>query len=154
MKFTIEARSVDYKSMVVEADSFDEAEDIYNEADGSEFHDSGFGDWELDAITCEDTGETVDYNLAGGRSMDCFDEMAEDLANYEQAEDGRYQRDLVREPDDVPGSELGRYEIVFDLSAQRYYCFCDAVNMNEALGQFFRAHRHIPYSLIVDHVEV
>ena len=80
--------------------------------------------------------------------------LAEDTANYELAEDGCFQLDLNREPDDIPGNELGRYEIVFELSNRRYYCFCDAVNMDEALGQFFRAHRHIPYSLIVDHVEV
>ena len=86
--------------------------------------------------------------------MDWFDEMVEDLAKYKPTGDGSYQRDLIREPDNALAIELARYEIIFEIAHRRYYCFCDAVNMDEALGQFFREHRQIPYSLIVDHVEV
>lgn len=61
---------------------------------------------------------------------------------------------MNREPDDVPGNELGRYEIVFKVHEDHYYCFADAVNMDEALGQFFKHHPNITYGMVVDHMEV
>lgn len=73
-----------------------------------------------------------------------------ELRNYD--EDHEY--DMNREPDDVPGNELGRYEIVFKVHGGHYYCFADAVNMDEALGQFFKHHPNITYGMVVDHMEV
>lgn len=73
-----------------------------------------------------------------------------ELQNYD--EDHEY--DMNREPDDVLGNELGRYEIVFKVSGDHYYCFADAVNMDEALGQFFKHHPNITYGMVVDHMEV
>ena len=64
------------------------------------------------------------------------------------------QYDMNREPDDVPGNELGRYEIVFKVHEDHYYCFADAVNMDEALGQFFKHHPNITFGMVVDHMEV
>ena len=77
-----------------------------------------------------------------------------ELSKYEICDDGGYQYDLDREPDDIPASALNRYEVVFDVGRNRYYCFCDAADMNEALAQFFKAHPHITYDMIADHMEV
>ena len=73
-----------------------------------------------------------------------------ELYNYDED----YTWDMIREPDDVPGNELGRYEIVFEVNKEHFYCFADAVNMNEALGQFFRNHPHITYEMVIEHIEV
>lgn len=62
MKFTIEVSCVSYLTAEVEADSFDEAREIYEDMDGGDFEDTGLGDWRLYAITCEDTGEAIDYS--------------------------------------------------------------------------------------------
>lgn len=77
-------------------------------------------------------------------------EQFPELRNYD--EDHEY--DMNREPDDVLGNELGRYEIVFEVNGDHYYCFADAVNMDEALGQFFKHHPNITYEMVVDHMEV
>lgn len=63
-------------------------------------------------------------------------------------------RDLDREDDGTPIDEIGRYEIVFEFGEQRYYCFIDAISMDEALGNFFRNHDTVEYQNIVDHMEI
>ena len=63
-------------------------------------------------------------------------------------------RDLDREDDGTPIDEIGRYEIIFEFKEQRYYCFVDAINMDEALGNFFRNHDTVEYQNIVDHMEI
>ena len=68
--------------------------------------------------------------------------------------DGDLYRDLNRDDDGTDIKDIGRYEIIFDVAKQRYYCFVDAINMDEALGIFFRNHPHITYEMIVDHMEV
>lgn len=68
--------------------------------------------------------------------------------------DGDLYRDLNREDDGTDIKDIGRYEIIFDVDKQRYYCFVDAINMDEALGIFFRNHPHITYEMVVDHMEV
>ena len=60
---------------------------------------------------------------------------------------------LPREPAETIGEQLTRYEIVFVVETKRYYCFVDALSVNEALGLFFSAHPHISYEMVVDHVE-
>lgn len=72
-----------------------------------------------------------------------------ELVNYDDN-----QWDMVREPDDVPGNELLRYEITFEVNGERYYCFADAASMDEALGQFFRSHPHVTYEMVIEHFEV
>ena len=62
--------------------------------------------------------------------------------------------DLDRPLDDTPIEELGRYEITFEAEGKRFYCFVDAITMNEALGQFFRWHPHITYEMVIEHMEV
>lgn len=46
------------------------------------------------------------------------------------------------------------YQIVFDFDGERYYCYIDAINVNEALGIFFAHHKNVTYNHIVDHFEV
>lgn len=74
-----------------------------------------------------------------------------ELAKYD-AEDHQY--DMDRPDDDTPVEDLMRCEIVFDVGNKRYYCFADALTMDEALGQFSRQHPHITYDMIVEHLEV
>lgn len=68
--------------------------------------------------------------------------------------DGLLYRDLDRDNDGTPIEDIGRYEIVFEFGEQRYYCFVDAVSLDEALGIFFRNHNTVEYNNIVDHMEI
>ena len=54
----------------------------------------------------------------------------------------------------VVGPGFATYEIVFDIGRDRFYCYIAAGSMDEAIGIFFKAHPHITYEMIVDHVEV
>jgi len=67
--------------------------------------------------------------------------------------DGQPYRDLSREDDGTPSKNIRRYVIVFDVE-KRYYCFVDAINMNEALGIFFKNHDTVRYSNIFVHQEI
>ena len=49
---------------------------------------------------------------------------------------------------------LGRYQIIFEYDNQRYYCYIDAFNLNEALGLFFKNHNNVTYDNIVEHLEI
>lgn len=68
--------------------------------------------------------------------------------------DGGLYRDLNRESDRIPIEEIGRYEIIFDFEGQRYYCFVDAINVEEAIGIFFVNHDDVMYKNIVDYMEI
>ena len=68
--------------------------------------------------------------------------------------DGELYRDISRGDDGTPAEEVGRYAIVLDIGEKRYYCFIDAVSMDEALGIFFRSHDTVTYKDIVDHMEI
>lgn len=68
--------------------------------------------------------------------------------------DGSLYRDLEREDNGTSNEEISRYEIVFDFKEERFYCFVDAININEALGIFFKNHDTVTYRNIVDHMEV
>ena len=61
MKFKLDAKSVSYFTAEIEADSFEEAKEIYEEMDGDEFEGDPYGNWELESITCKKTGETKYY---------------------------------------------------------------------------------------------
>lgn len=63
-------------------------------------------------------------------------------------------RYLNIEDDGTDVKEINRYEIVFDFEEQRYYCFIDAINMEEALGIFFVNHDTVMYKHIADHMEI
>ena len=67
--------------------------------------------------------------------------------------DGELYRDLSRDDDGTPIEEIGRYEIIFEFG-ERYYCFIDAISMDEALGIFFRNHNTVEYNNIVEHMEI
>jgi len=49
-KFRIEASYTTYLYLEVEADDYAQARDKANEADGGDFKDSGFSDWNIDGI--------------------------------------------------------------------------------------------------------
>lgn len=66
---------------------------------------------------------------------------------------GAFYRDLNRPYDRINLIDIGRYEIIFE-AGQRYYCYIDAINMDEALGIFFKNHPHVTYEMIIDHMEV
>lgn len=63
-------------------------------------------------------------------------------------------RDIDYVDEDDTNPNVNRFEIVFDHNGTRYYCFIDAVDMNQALGVFFRNHGDICYRDIVDHLEI
>ena len=91
--------------------------------------------------------ESKEFNETDNRTV--FPELNEYYDN-----DGDLYRDLNRDDDGTDIKDIGRYEIIFDVDKQRYYCFVDAINMDEALGIFFRNHPHITYEVVVDHMEV
>ncbi|MCX4355866.1 MAG: hypothetical protein OSJ43_06530 [Oscillospiraceae bacterium] len=68
--------------------------------------------------------------------------------------DGEMYRDLSREDDGTLVEEISRYEIVFDYDGQRYYCFVDAISIDEALGIFFKNHDTVTYKDVTDHIEI
>lgn len=72
---------------------------------------------------------------------------------YWENDEGLY-RDLDREYDGIPIEDIGRYEIIFDFDKQRYYCFVDAISLNEALGIFFKNHNTVTYDHILEHMEI
>jgi len=41
-------------------------------------------------------------------------------------------RDIDRDDDGTPMEDIGRYEVIFDYDGVRYYCYLDAVNIDEA----------------------
>ena len=65
-----------------------------------------------------------------------------------------FYRDLDRENDNISTDEIGRFQIIFDFEGQRYYCFVNAINLNEALGIFFKNHDTIEYKDILEHIEI
>lgn len=73
-----------------------------------------------------------------------------ELANY----NNEHYYDVPREDDGTPAEELCSYEVVFETDENRYYCYLFGINLNEALGQFFRSHPHVTYEMVVDHFEV
>jgi hypothetical protein len=77
----------------------------------------------------------------------------EELKEYYD-NDGDNYRDLDLEDDENEFGETGRYEVIFDVDSVRYYCFIDARSMDEALGNFFRNHPNVTYSMLVDHMEI
>ena len=49
-KFRIEASYTTYLYLEVEAEDYAQARDKANEADGGDFKDSGFSDWQIDSV--------------------------------------------------------------------------------------------------------
>lgn len=70
--------------------------------------------------------------------------------NHYRNEAGSLVRDICYPMID----ELETYEVIFDFDGERYYCYIDALNVNEALGIFFVNHENITYSHVVDHFEI
>lgn len=76
------------------------------------------------------------------------------MKDWRMMYDEEHIADLNREDDDTPIEDLGRFEVVFDVGDERYYCYIDAINIYEALGKFFSKHQNITYLNIIDHMEV
>ena len=79
------------------------------------------------------------------------DETNEIELNYPELKDYDKDGTIFLSRDDT---YIGEFEIIFDVSGKRYYCFVVAGNMDEALGIFFRNYPHITYDMVVDHTEV
>jgi len=60
-KFRILAKVIDYVYIDIEAVDEDEVKEVYEELDGSEFHNDGFGSFELMRITPLDDNDDVDF---------------------------------------------------------------------------------------------
>lgn len=80
-------------------------------------------------------------------------EVPEELSKYWD-NDGCLYRDIDREDDGTPREDIGRYEVIFDFAGTKYYCFIDAVSLEEAMFMFFKKHPHITYDMIEDHIEI
>ena len=62
--------------------------------------------------------------------------------------------DMDRDDDGTPIEEIGRYEVVFDFEGQRYYCYIDAVDIDEAMAMFWAKHPGVTMKHVVDTLEV
>lgn len=76
-----------------------------------------------------------------------------EMVNYDP-EDNEWDMNRPAGIDEIELPNLNRYEIVFELCGQKYYCFADAVNEYEALGQFFKNHPHVTYDKVVEYMEI
>lgn len=61
---------------------------------------------------------------------------------------------LYREDDGTPIEQIQPYEIVFDYEGERYYCFVDGINSNEALGLFFSSFQNLTMDNLVEILEI
>ena len=95
-------------------------------------------------------GEIQEIEVPGVEypELDVYDE--EHQYDFNRDDEG----DLLLTMYNVDLADLGRYEVVFEANGERYYAYFDAVNSNEALGQFFRLHPHICMSDVIEILEV
>ena len=63
-------------------------------------------------------------------------------------------RDIDRDDDGTPIEEIGRYEVVFDFEGVRYYCYLDAIDVDEAVEMFLEYHPGVTMKQVVDTLEV
>ena len=75
-------------------------------------------------------------------------------SKYWDSGDGSLMRDIDRDEDGTPIEEIGRYEVVFDFEGVRYYCYIDAIDVDEAMDAFKKTHPGITSEHIVDTLEV
>lgn len=113
---------------------------------------------ELYEISDEDMEEICESNgyyfLENGEffNEDCIEEPEELSAYFDN--NGDQCIDLIRDDDGTPVEEIGRYEVTFEYGRCRYYCFIDAVSLEEAMFIFFKNHPHINYDMVIEHMEV
>lgn len=113
---------------------------------------------ELYEISDEDMEEICEskgyYFLENGEffNEDCIEEPEELSAYFDN--NGDQCIDLSRDDDGTPVEEIGRYEVTFEYGRCRYYCFIDAVSLEEAMFIFFKNHPHINYDMVIEHMEV
>lgn len=101
-----------------------------------------------------DFAEDFRYELENGEffNEDCIEEPEELSAYFDN--NGDQCIDLSRDDDGTPVEEIGRYEVTFEYGRCRYYCFIDAVSLEEAMFIFFKNHPHINYDMVIEHMEV
>ena len=107
----------------------------------------------------EDIAKRLFYYCDWQHPSSALDEICDDEddetnkieLNYPELKDYGKDGTIFLSRDDT---YMGEFEIIFDVSGKRYYCFVVAGNMDEALGIFFRNHPNIAYDMIVDHTEV
>lgn len=92
----------------------------------------------VDEIFLEDEEDERD----GKTEIDSYPELKE------------YDEDHYSTIVNLEREEDTQFKIVFEVDRERYYCYIMAMNMDEALGIFFRNHPHITYSMVVDYTEV
>ena len=73
---------------------------------------------------------------------------------YLDSGDSSLVRNIDRDDDGTPIHAIGRYEIVFDFDSVRYYCYIDAVTIDEAMDTFWTKHPGVTLRNIVDTLEV
>lgn len=109
-------------------------------------------------ISDEDMAEICDENRYyfhgdGSWFFEGNIEVPEELEQYWD-NDGCLYRELDRENDGTSHEDIGRYEVLLNFAGTRYYCFINAVSMEEAMFLFFKKHPHITYEMIEDHMEI
>ena len=63
-------------------------------------------------------------------------------------------RNAIRDDDGTPVEEIGRYEVVFDFENIRYYCYLDAISVDEAVEMFLDKHPGVTMKHVADTLEV
>lgn len=64
--------------------------------------------------------------------------------------DGSLMRDMVRDDDGTSVDDIGTYEVVFDFKGQRFYCYIDAIDIDEAMERFWQQHPGVTMKHVVD----
>ena len=59
-----------------------------------------------------------------------------------------------KEDDGYKPEELSSYEIIFDYRGIRYYCYIDALSIEEAIGIFFCNYQNLTWENIADTIEI
>ena len=75
-------------------------------------------------------------------------------SKYWDSGDGSLMRDIDRDDDGTPVEEIGRYEVVFDFENIRYYCYLDAISVDEAVEMFLDKHPGVTMKHVADTLEV
>ena len=63
-------------------------------------------------------------------------------------------RNLNKNSIESPIKENKKYEFVFNFENQKYYCFINAISMEEAIRTFFLNHIGVTYQDVITHREI
>ena len=121
---------------------------------GKDYMDLADGDEEL--------AKRLFYYCDWQHPSSALDEITADEQYWEDEEDSETEINSypeLKRYDEEHTAYLAReedteFEIIFEVDKERYYCYIQASNIDEALGIFFVNHPHVNYDMVVDHVEV